>query len=189
MGENHTKQDQGELFPEFKPSEGRKFAYFKKDFALGKKMVLTISWENLVLFSIVLIMLLALFFSMGVEKGKRLTAKKMRIPAPAAYSPKTETEKLGRAGEVGAAPRISATLVNEKIAMTYTIQVMALKKIEDTQKAVARLNAAGYEAFLISSGSWHQVCIGRYAAEADANKDLKSIRQKYPDSYIRKIND
>ncbi|MBU4377130.1 MAG: SPOR domain-containing protein, partial [Candidatus Omnitrophica bacterium] len=166
MGENYTKQDQGELFPEFKPSGGGKFAYFKKDFTLGKKMVLTISWENLVLFSIVLIMLLALFFSMGVEKGKRLTAKEMRIPAPAAYPSKAEIKEPVSAGEVKRTPSVNASPVSEKISGPYTIQVMALKKIEDTQKEVARLSAAGYEAFLISSGSWHQVCIGRYATQA-----------------------
>ena len=68
---NSVQEGQGELFPEFQAARRNKFAYLKKEMALGKKMVLSISYENLVLFFIILIMLIVVFFSMGVERGKR----------------------------------------------------------------------------------------------------------------------
>ena len=184
MGENYNREGQGELFPEFKASESRRFAYFKKEFAFGKKMVLNISWENLVLTAIVLIMLIALSFSFGVEKGKRLAIKNERVLAPV-YSDKSQ-EKEPAAG-LRAYPAESAPKAEEKLVGAYTIQIMALKKSDDIQKEIVRLNRAGYDAFAVSSGSWHHVCIGRYATPADANRDLRSIKQRYPDSYVRKI--
>ena len=75
---NYSKAGQGELFSEFQASGSNKFAHFKKEMALGKKMVLSISYENLVLFFIVLIMLIVVFFSLGVEKGKRTAIRNMR---------------------------------------------------------------------------------------------------------------
>lgn len=72
---NNAQGDQGELFPEFQAAGRNKFAHLKKEMALGKKMVLSISYENLVLFFIVLIMLIVVFFSVGVEKGKRVAIK------------------------------------------------------------------------------------------------------------------
>lgn len=68
---NSAYESQGELFPEFQVPGRNKFAHLKKEMALGKKMVLSVSYENLVLFLIVLIMLIVVFFSLGVERGKR----------------------------------------------------------------------------------------------------------------------
>lgn len=188
MGENYNKEDQGEFFPEFKASEDKRFAYFKKDFAIGRNTILSVSWKSLIFFFIALIMLIALFFSMGVEKGRRLAAKNTRASEPMIHSAKAQTNESRPANKVKTAPAEIASSANEKIARPYTIQIMALKKGEDTQKEVARLSAAGYEAFVISSGAWHQICIGRYAAQEDAYKNMRSIKQKYPDSYIRKIS-
>ena len=72
---NNIQEGQGELFPEFQGARRNKFAHLKKEMALGKKMVLSISYENLVLFFIILIMLIVVFFSLGVERGKRAAIK------------------------------------------------------------------------------------------------------------------
>ena len=72
---NNIQEGQGELFPEFQGAGHSKFAHLKKEMALGKKMVLSISYENLVLFFIILIMLIVVFFSLGVERGKRAAIK------------------------------------------------------------------------------------------------------------------
>ncbi len=169
MNENYNKEEQREFFPEFKSSGKRRFEYFKKDLTLGKKMILSISWENLVLSVIVLIMLLALFFSLGVEKGKVTAMKKEPTPA----------ERVQ--------PTFATPLKVEKVTGPYTIQVMALKKIEDAQKEAASLNGMGYKAFLIQSGGLYGICIGRYSTPADANNGVIQIKGKYPSAYIRKI--
>lgn len=68
---NNIQEGQGELFSEFQGARRNKFAHLKKEMALGKKMALNISYENLALFFIILIMLIVIFFSIGVERGKR----------------------------------------------------------------------------------------------------------------------
>jgi len=159
MNESYNKEEQKELFPEFKSSGRRRFEYFKKDLTLGKKMILSISWENLVLSAIILIMLLALFFSLGVEKGK---AKAVQ-------------------------PALATASLAGKVAGSYAIQVTALKKGEDAQKEIALLKGMGYKAFAVSSGGLYGICIGRYPTPADANNDLLRIKEKYPGAYMRKV--
>jgi len=180
---NYSKEGQGEFFSEFQASGGNKFAYFKKEMALGKKMVLSISYENLVLFFIVLIMLVVVFFSLGVEKGKRVAAKYMRTWA-AAHANKTAEKKEGREN-----PDESSEKSADLQFKPYTIQVMAVKKIEEAQREVARLNDAGYKAFIVQSSAWYHVCAGRYATIAEANNNLSAIKGKYPNCYIRKIKE
>lgn len=178
---NYSKEEQGEFFSEFQASGGNKFAYFKKEMALGKKMVLSISYENLVLFFIVLIMLVVVFFSLGVEKGKRVAAKYMRTWA-AAHAKGAAEKKEGREN-----PEESSGKSADLQFKPYTIQVMAVKKIEEAQREVARLNDAGYKAFIVQSSAWYHVCAGRYINAAESSKDLAAIKEKYPASYIRNL--
>lgn len=74
-GINNIQEGQRELFSEF-PGTGRnKFAHFKKKMALDRKITLSVSHETLALFFIALIMLIVVFFSLGVERGKRVAIK------------------------------------------------------------------------------------------------------------------
>lgn len=109
MNESYNKEEQKELFPEFKSSSRRRFEYFKKDLTLGKKMILSISWENLVLSAIVFIMLLALFFSLGVEMGRTKIAKK--IPAPTTAGAYTYTIQITALTKIEDAKREAARLI------------------------------------------------------------------------------
>jgi SPOR domain len=178
-----SKEKQGELFSEFRVSGSNKFAYFKKEMSLGRKMVLSITYENLALFFIIIIMIVVVFFSFGVERGKRLVIKNMRLWAAAHANKKAEeTQVQGRGEEFD----VKAADLSVK---PYTIQIMAVKKIEEAQREAARLNSMGYKAFIIQSNAWYHVCAGRYANAADINNDLPVIKEKYPNCYVRKIKE
>lgn len=167
---NKAQEGQGELFPEFQASGRSRFAYLKKEMALGKKIVVSVSYENLVLFFIVLIMLIVVFFSLGVERGKR-AAIKWAV---------TNTDKAGKRERVR--PK-----ADDAAFKPYTIQILVTKKIEDAQTEAARLSSMGYGAFIIQSRAGHHVCVGRYASAADTNEDLPALKARYPDCYPRKI--
>lgn len=174
---NYSKEKQAEFFSEFQASGNNKFAYFKKEMALGKKMVLSVSYENLALFFIVLIMVVVIFFSLGVERGKGIAVKNMRArtttSAGEAADEKTPTDAGKKSADIAFKP--------------YTIQIMAVKKMEEAKQETARLNSMGYRTFIIQSNAWYHICTGRYASTAELNNDLAAIKQKYPNCYIRKI--
>ncbi len=161
MNANHTNEGQGELFPEFRASDEGRFAHFKKEMALGRKMVISVSYENLALFFIALIMAVVIFFSLGVEKGRGMAVKSLR-------------------------PALTAGLAENR---PYTIQIMAVKTPEEAEREAAHLNGAGYKAFVARSNEWYHICAGRYADTTEINKDLAAIRQKYPNCYVRKLKE
>ncbi len=161
MNANHTNGGQGELFPEFRASDAGKFAHFKKEMALGKKIVLSVSYENLALLLIALIMTLVIFFSLGVEKGRGMAVRSTR-------------------------PVITAGFAENQ---PYTIQVMTVKSPEEALRETACLKGIGYKAFTARSKEWYHVCVGRYADLGEINKDLTAIKQKYPNCYVRKLKE
>mgnify|MGYP003395309249 CR=1 FL=1 len=140
-------------------------------------------YENLALFVILLIMIVLVVFSLGVERGKRIAIKNMRLWATAHANKKAEETQLqGRGEEFD----VKAADLSVK---PYTIQIMAVKKIEEAQREAARLNGMGYKAFIIQTCAWYHVCAGRYANAADINNDLPVIKEKYPNCYVRKIRE
>ena len=68
MNNKHTSPAQFELFPETSPQkkEVKKVRYLLKD--------LTLSVENIIVLAIILVMTLVVFFSYGVEQGKKTIA-------------------------------------------------------------------------------------------------------------------
>lgn len=175
---NYSKEGQAEFFSEFQASGRNKLAYFKKEIALGKKMVLSISYENLALFLIILIMVVVVFFSLGVERGKRIAIKNMRTWAMP-HADKAAKKAL---------PTEDNAIAWQTINKPYTIQIMAVKKIAEAEQETARLNSGGYKAFIVQSGSWYHVCVGRYVSTAELANDLAAIKVKYPDCYVRKMS-
>ncbi|MBN1872285.1 MAG: SPOR domain-containing protein [Candidatus Omnitrophica bacterium] len=210
-----SKEKQGEFFSEFQPSDIKKPAYFfRQDFLLRKKINLDISYENFVLAFIVFIMLLVVFFSLGVERGKRvaLTTSSPRHAAnvEAFYNrtggkeseekaPETAVNAVHNQNEAllnvtsAAAPDNTALVIDSQVADTtprpYTIQVIAFKKEENAKKEMERLASEGYDVFSLPSPSkeWIQVCVGRYISKDESKRDLETLQKRYPSSYVRKI--
>lgn len=204
-GDEHkifTRDGQGELFSEFETEKTKKPGYlFRRDIELGKKITLNLSYENLLLFAIVFIMLLVVFFSLGVEKGKRVAVTHVKVEAYSRLHGLAEEERLADAeGKVTApvidksdVPKVAKTIetAEEKegdvSAKKYTVQVIAFKNAENAEKEMRRLKNEGYEAFIIPSKEWLQVCVGRYGNMEQSKADFEVLKKRYPSCYFRKI--
>lgn len=200
---NYASDKQGELFSEFEAPNAKKPGLFlRQDIALGKKIILKFSYENLVLFFIVFIMLLVVFFSLGVEKGKRIVSHReiARIDRAVDKVVKRPTKVEEGKSKTFITPveididkfkdvKLGTTI--EKAAdvpeKPYTIQVIAFKKEENAKKEVEQLKSKGYDVFMIPSSEWIQVCIGRYTNKEESKKDFDILKKKYPTCYLRKI--
>lgn len=202
---SYSRGKQGELFAEFPAARTKKTGhFFRQDIAFGKKITLNLSYENLVLFFIIFIMLLVVSFSLGVEKGRGLIVGNDKVrttghihKAVAKKAPATEEKNEIILSEKGGSnmPEIvvSSEIIENKIieasTKPYTIQVIAFKK-EDrrVEIEIERLKKEGYEVFIMPSKEWAQVCVGRYANKKSSTEDLGILRKRYPTCYIRKIN-
>ena len=196
--EGHMKETQGELFREFRTTSSKKSDYSPgRDIAFGKKSVFQLSYENIVLLFIVFIMLLVIFFSLGVEKGKKIirvdTAEKgipfaMQAPqAEEAEGFKTPILKTLESETLLEAISEDLEIIDASDNRPYTIQVVAYKKENAAKKELDRLKREGHEEFVIPSNDWFQVCAGRYSNREASKKDLNTLKDKYPTCYFRKI--
>ncbi|MFH1045983.1 MAG: SPOR domain-containing protein [Candidatus Omnitrophota bacterium] len=184
--------------------------------ALGK-IALSLSYENVIIVSIGLIMILIVCYSLGVEKGKYLAKLSTDVdviaikaePTPSLESAKTENlikevplkspikettkpkdEPLPtKTAEEKKAPAPQEKKVKIKIAnkQLYTIQVATFRQSTSVQKETDRLKKIGYSSFPISSNKLTALCIGNYKSKGEASKDLVKLKKLYSDCYVRLV--
>ncbi len=186
---DHKEIPQGELFSEFEIKGPKRPRYaLKRDLLFGRRVILNLSYENITFFLILFIMLLVTFFAFGVEKGKRTARTELapdftlRMKQPTAHPEPVATE----------IPLVSEDAGGEKPdsgGTPYTIQVISFKSQKNADREITRLQNQGFEAFVIQSGEWRQICVGRYKDREDAASDIEILQKRYPGAYLRQGKD
>lgn len=114
-------------------------------------------------------------FSIGVEKGKRLTAKAL----------------LGKPRKVPESGRILNNPVKKPIIQKhiskYTIQVATFKTKTYAQKEAERLKKKGVDALIIPRGKHVIVCVGNFSKKQEAKVILSQLRKTYHDCFVRRL--
>jgi hypothetical protein len=196
---NANKPSQFELFPNSGSPERDtpRQPFIIKD--------LTLSAENTIVLSIIFIVVLVVFFSIGVERGKRLA----RVPAAvsgevAAVEAGTNAAEViyqginapgvsafGQGEFPKAAVEEAATEKREVLEVPideeyrYTIQVASFKSLQYAMKEAKALESKGHETFVMPKGEHQIVCIGKFAAQGDARQYARKIKDRYQDYLIR----
>jgi len=198
---NINGHSQFELFPKksdhFSGESSRRGAQIKD---------LTLSVENIIVLCIILVMTWVLFFSFGVERGRRLVLN-VQTSAPLAQLPSPEAVPEPIAMEVP----IAATVVTETtVPITvegatekeviqvpvekvltdndlFTIQVASYKQDSAAQREAKRLSESGYEIFVLPKGSYRIVCVGKFAEKEQAKEFSKKLKSKYTDLLVRRF--
>jgi len=135
------------------------------------------NYEKTILTIIGLVTMSIISFSLGVEKGKRLSMAKFNsrldiaLTAPASI-PKV-TEKVEEK-------------VEEK-APGYTIQLASYKTKTHAQKETELLKKKGLSPLVLSKGSYAVLCVGNFSNRETAQSLLSELRKRYRDCYIRRL--
>ncbi|MBI5150515.1 MAG: SPOR domain-containing protein [Candidatus Omnitrophica bacterium] len=194
----HVMMNHGTQFELFPFSQGRPAAiarprYLSKD--------LTLSVENTIVLCIIFIMTVVLFFSFGVERGKRIVksslaqaveapakspvaaAANVQIPAPAvvekAIKPGMSPGKLAPA-DAQAAPQ-------KKESGAFTIQVASFKDRDSARKEAKVLKQKGYQIFVLPKGSHSIVCVGKFVLRDEAREFSNNLKSRYNDCLVRRL--
>ena len=162
-------QDKGDkdLFEQAQTTE-RKIKKGTRLLLNSAKKSLSLSYENIIFLIIAFVMSSIIFFSLGVEKGRR------------------DIGYLGTRGEEKG-ERIQNS--EQKIQDKYIIQLAAFKKAEPAKQELARLKKDGYKADIKKSGDYYQVYIGGFTQERNAQKLIKKLKENYEDCYIKKVSE
>lgn len=198
-GNEPAEPSQGELFSDL---SGVSKKIKRTKLSLGK-VALNLSYENIIILSIGLIMLLIVCYSLGVERGKYIIQAKakntaqrqtegleqsrqelpeeqkqeeQKMPTIKPQQPKRKKLRI-KAAQTPAA-------VEAPVSLPY-IQVATFRTDKYAKAEIERLNNKGYQVFLRSRGKFKVVCVGGYSNKEEAFRSLKALRKIYSDCFLR----
>ena len=199
MNISRKRQSQFELFPgasKNSPEIG-KSPHLTKD--------LTLSLENIIVLCIIFVISMVLFFSFGVEKGKRVA----KISGDVKMAHKAQEPVLESAGPTTGKPQGERIIfpvnvpedlqgeervLQEPLKMEdeqrrlYTIQVASFKLRKNAQREADRLKGNGHEdVFVIAKGSYSIVCVGKFSQRSDAKEFSNRLQNRYNDCLVRRL--
>lgn len=136
------------------------------------KKSITLSYENIIFLSIGFVMSCIIFFSLGVEKGRKDF-----------YKQQATSNKRQEIIEEKIAPDTEAEV---PVRSAYIIQLAAFREKNSAEDEQGRLRKEGYNAAVKKSGIYYQVYIGGFDTKKDAEVLLTKLKKKYNDCYIIK---
>ncbi len=200
MNINRKKQSQFELFPGSSDNgpETGKLAHLTKD--------LTLSLENIIVLCIIFVMSLVLFFSFGVEKGRRVAnasndvdraqkAEKAGLKSVKSATKVTQEERVAFPVDLpkdlieNNGPDLREPLeMNDEQERLFTIQVASFKLRKNAQREADHLKSVGHEdAFVIPKGSYSIVCVGKFSRRGEAKEFSNRLQSRYNDCLVRRL--
>ncbi len=204
MNINPKSHSQFELFP--KSSKGSLEAW--KPSRLTKD--LTLPLENIIVLCIIFVMVLVLFFSFGVERGKRIallgftkgevniaqTVKEAAVQQTVQTVPRAKREErvvfpvsvpeeIREETEPAFRPPLEKTEEQENL---FTIQVASFKLEKNANREADRLKGIGHDdTFVVPKGNYSIVCVGKFMQRKEAKKFSSKLKKRYNDCLIRRL--
>jgi len=194
------KQPQFELFP---ANSATLEDINKPKFLLAN---LTLSIENLVIFTILGIMIALFSFSLGVERGKHLAARTLDERVSAAWNvgnrpmatpvlAAVPAEQMSSPPMAGSPHGYASLNIHRMVPMRasmgtgtrYTLQAATYGSEDYARQDALGLKAKGYPSFLIKNGKYWLVCVGSYNNKESAAPLLRKLPGQYRLSQIRRF--
>lgn len=140
-------------------------------------------YEKTLLLVICFIIAGIISFSLGVEKGKRITKVTLQnnMAIPQAQEPRAD-----KAQNIPAAPAKPQPKIKEYIE-NYTIQVASYKTRGSAQTEAEVLRKKGFSPLLIPKSGYIVLCIGNFSTKETARTSLSEFKKLYRDCFVRRL--
>ena len=155
--------------------------------------------DTLILLGVVIILLLTIAFSLGVEKGRRTShvakAKKEEVSVEAGLieqaAPVIKPEPKSQVKVVEVTPAVEAKeiAVSQPKGPSYIIRLATYTKENKdlAVKEMEKLKEEGFPAGLSDSGKYLILIVGEFTDRAEVDKKLAILKKTYKDCYIKKV--
>lgn len=140
------------------------------------------SYENVIFLAIAFIMSSLIFFSLGVEKGRREKAQTSLEREEKTIRSET-VEQIAEKEDERPEPQKPAV---RRPRGGYVIQLAAFTNAASAEEEASNLKREGYPAEIKKSGSYYQVFLGGFADRKEAEGVLRNLSGRYGDGYIKK---
>lgn len=146
-------------------------------------------YEKTILVSIFFIITSIISFSLGVEKGKKMTA--LRISPNFDMADKTKTKSrsavVDSVSVMDTKPDIQPRAVEKTLIQGYTIQVATFRTKTYAEREADSLRKKGLSSLVLSKGSFIIVCVGNFPDQKQAQPLLTKLKKEYLGCYIRRL--
>jgi cell division protein FtsN len=154
--------------------------------------------EKIIVVIILFITCGVICFSLGVEKGKNISAEKKNIqPLDSAKSaqlqnvvPKAIVSKIAIPQAIVPANNNLQAAIPPKAGTgigNYTIQVASYQSRISAEKESAQLTKRGLTSLVLSKGRFSVLYVGRFSDMQSARPVLTELKKQYHDCFIRRI--
>jgi len=134
-------------------------------------------------------------FSLGVEKGKRLTMQKLTDFQPTPQ--KAITEEAPKA-DISPKQEVLPPVIREEVIQVkaaapqigranYTIQLASYKTRTSAQREAEVLKKKGFMPIVLAKGNYIVLCVGKFSNKEKALTLLASLQARYKGCYIRRL--
>lgn len=139
------------------------------------------AWEKAILIIIGLAVTGIISFSLGVERGKRITQVRTEEAPPVLFIPLP--------GEAPSAQLPQPVKKEEprEYLPNYTIQVASFLNKTSAQKEADTLKRKGLSPMVLPKGKFNIVCVGNFSQRKDAESLLSKLKKQYQDCIIRRL--
>ncbi len=160
-------------------------------------------YEKLIILILCVMVLSIVSFSLGVEKGKRLSVGSIIGQKTAISNIDIQGQEQGARGiKPVTIPADSNTVkpANEPAGIVavkfdtkaqgsgrYTIQVASFKTSSLAQKEAKELEKRGFSTIVSSKGKYVILCVGNFGDREEAKTTLSKLKKKYEDCFIRRL--
>ncbi len=199
------EQIEFDVFPKQDKSDYSYLSGIKEDGTRSSSSVnLVLSSQSIIILFICVLMLLIASFTLGVEKGRLITAKaageikepqlpaaQEKIALPVTNENRSVAEKTTAAPQkiqiAATAAPVPAKEVQPLATGGYAIQVASLKNESAAKSLSETLAKKGFTASVRPSGNYLIVLAGNYASREEAQGKIKELKKTYSDCFVKKI--
>lgn len=167
----------------------------------AKRHTVILPLDTLVMVSVVMVLLLVITFSLGVEKGRRIAYPSLeRIIAKEANvgqaNNKAEADNVDTTGvmlpqpsEIESSPSgiFNQPVVDEEIQNRYLIQVASFMKEKIARQEAKTLEDDGYPVEIAKKGKFVVIFVGDFSDRQQAQKNMETLKKRYKDCFIRRL--
>ena len=146
-------------------------------------------YEKIILTLIGFVVTGIIFFSLGVEKGKRYIVPKNDFQIDVAAKPAQAPAIIPAPKQVTVNPQNQPVKKEEtkESLMNYTIQVASFSNKINAQKEVEGLKKKGLSPLVLYKGKFSIVCVGNFSKREEAESLLPKLKKQYQDCRIRRL--
>jgi hypothetical protein len=142
-------------------------------------LAITLTPEKMVFAAIGMIMLMVVFFALGVEKGKSA--------ARAKFTEMKTAVRQAAAPAMPVKPALTAVKARAVFDKTKPYMVVAASFLREdlALREVDKLKMAGLDAFIYYGEPYYLACVGSFQSKDSAQKILNKVKQIRKDAYVR----